>query len=72
VRRYLLDTGPLAALLHSRSAVVSLMWPWLLAHEAATSILVYGEVVEYLKPRPNFAAHAKGLRTMLTEVYPTS
>jgi hypothetical protein len=27
------------------------MRPWLVAHEAATSILVYGEVIEYIRPR---------------------
>lgn len=46
------------------------MQPWLLAHEAATSILVYGEVVEYIKPRPDFLTHYLGLRQLLGEVYP--
>lgn len=44
--------------------------PWLLAHEAATSILVYGEVVEYIKTRPNYPAHHRGLRALLGEIYP--
>jgi predicted nucleic acid-binding protein len=70
VRRYLLDATLIAALLHDRSAAVTLARPWLLAHEAATSILVYGEVVEYIKTRPNFPTHHRGLRALLGEVYP--
>ena len=49
MRRYLLDTAPLAALLNRRPAAVSLMSPWIVNQEAATSILVYAEVVEYIK-----------------------
>jgi predicted nucleic acid-binding protein len=70
VRRYLLDSALVAALLHNRPAAVTLVRPWLFAHEAATSILVYGEVVEYIKTRPNFLSHHRGLRALLGEVYP--
>ena len=70
MRRYLLDAALVAALLHDRPAAVALAHPWLLAHEAATSILVYGEVVEYVKTRPNFPAHHRGLRALLGEAYP--
>jgi predicted nucleic acid-binding protein len=70
VRRYLLDTALVAALLHNRSTAVGLARPWLLAHEAATSVLVYGEVLEYIKTRPNFPAHHNGLQALLGEVYP--
>jgi predicted nucleic acid-binding protein len=45
--------------------------PWLLAHEAATSILVSGEVVESIETRPNFPSHYRGLRALLGEVYPS-
>ena len=70
MRRYLLDATLVAALLHERPAAVNLARPWLLAHEAATSVLVYGEVVEYIKTRPNFPAHLRGLRALLGTVYP--
>jgi predicted nucleic acid-binding protein len=70
VRRYLLDTPLVAALLHARPGAVALARPWLLAHEAATSVLVYGEVVEYIKTRPNYPAHERGLRALLGEVFP--
>ena len=70
MKRYLLDAGPLAALLHNRPAATALMRPWLLAHEAATSILVYGEVIEYLKPLPTFSLHLQGLQQLVGEVRP--
>jgi predicted nucleic acid-binding protein len=70
MRRYLLDTALVAALLHNRPEAVALARPWLLAHEAATSILVYGEVVESIKTRPNFPTHYDGLRALLAAVYP--
>jgi hypothetical protein len=47
MRRYLLDTAPLAALLLARPAV-DLIRPLLNRHEVATSILAYAEVTEYL------------------------
>lgn len=53
--RYLLDRPMLAALLHNRPGAVSLVVPWIRRGEVATSILVYGEVVEYIKGRPNFS-----------------
>ncbi len=65
MRRYLLDTGPLAAVLLGRPAAVELIRPWLERREAATSILVYGEIVEYLRPRPDFADRVPPVRQML-------
>ena len=55
MRRYLLDTSPLAALLLARPAAVALITPWMERHEAATSILAYAEVVEYMKGRSDFS-----------------
>lgn len=70
MRRYLIDTGPLAALLYNRPGAAQLMTPWLLAHAATTSILNYAEVVEYITPRPNFPTHQQALRQLLREIYP--
>lgn len=70
MRRYLLDTAPLAALLNARPSAVSLFTPWLTDHEAATSILAYAEVIEYIKGRSHFPRHRQALRTLLGEVYP--
>jgi hypothetical protein len=49
MRRYLLDTGPLGAYLQGRQPAVDLIVPWIRRGEAATSILVYGELIEYIK-----------------------
>jgi len=57
MRRYLIDTTPLAAFLFNRPAAISLMSPWIRNHEATTSILVYGEIVEYLRNRPYFLTY---------------
>ncbi len=70
MRRYLLDTTPLTGYLLGRPAAISLIEPWLEAHEAATSILVYGEIVEYLLGRPQFEMRDAQLRRLLREVTP--
>ena len=50
MRRYLLDTTPLAAYLVGRPQMVEFLIPLLTRQELATSILVYAEVVEFLLP----------------------
>jgi predicted nucleic acid-binding protein len=70
MRRYLLDTAPLAALLLARPAAVDLIKPWLHRHEVATSILAYAEVVEYIKDFADAKRRQPQLRTLLGEVYP--
>ena len=70
MRRYLLDTGPLGAYLQGRQAVVNLVNPWLRQHEAATSILAYAEVVEYIKGFPDFLTLHTQLRRLLRHIYP--
>ncbi len=70
MRRYLLDTGPLAALLHGRPWAVSMIEPWIRRREAATSMLVYAEVIEYLKGLPNYPQHHAGLQALLGAVHP--
>lgn len=46
------------------------MQPWIANWEAATSILTYGEVVEYLRPKANFPAHLHALHQLLHGVPP--
>ena len=70
MRRYLLDTSPLAALLLARPAAVELISPWIERHEVAASILAYVEVVEYIKGRSDFSIRHTHLRTLLGEVHP--
>ena len=70
MRRYLLDTTPLSSYLQGQSDAIALIDPWLNQHEAATSILVYGEICEYLMARPGFAARDAQLRRLLQEITP--
>ena len=70
MRRYLLDTGPLAAYLFNRQAAIELISPWIRSQEGATSILVYGEVIEYLRGRPQFPGRQRQLRDLLRGIYP--
>lgn len=70
MRRYLLDTTPLAAYLFGRPPMVSLVESWLNGQEASTSILVYGEVIEYLLARPDFKARQAQLRRLLRAIPP--
>lgn len=49
MKRYLLDTALVAGYLHGRQKAVELITPWVTKSEAATSMLVYAEVVEYLQ-----------------------
>ena|ERR1035437_6309492 len=70
MRRYLLDTTPLTAYLLNRPAAVELIQPWIRRREAATSILVYAEVVEYIKGFSDFLRRQVQLRDLLTEITP--
>src|SRR5437588_11861303 len=54
MKRYLLDTSLVAAFLHGRPNAVTLITPWVKNCEVATSLLVYGEVIEYLKGLANY------------------
>jgi predicted nucleic acid-binding protein len=70
MRQYLLDSAPLAGYLHGRAPFVELITPLLQTHQAATSIMVYAEVIEYLKGLPDFSHRKKQLQMLLREVYP--
>lgn len=70
MRRYLLDTGPLGAYLQGREPAVDLILPWIMHGEASTSILVYGEVIEYIKGLHNFPTKYREIRGLLGSIYP--
>jgi|SRR5579872_2181244 len=70
MRRYLLDSTPLAGFLHGRPQFVSRIAPLITRREVATSILVYAEVAEYLKGLPDYDRRREQLRTLLLSVYP--
>ena len=70
MRQYLLDTNVLGAYLQGRPGALSLARAWIHNDEAATSIVVYGEITEYLKSFTEFARHQAALRTLLRKVHP--
>ena len=69
-RHYLLDANIVAAYLLGKQAAFELVHTWVENDEAATSILVYGEVCEYLKRFPDVSEHLVALHTLLEKVYP--
>jgi predicted nucleic acid-binding protein len=70
VRRFLLDTTPIAAYLNDRPAAVQLIRPWVEQREVATSILAHAEVVEYIKSFSDFELRHMQLRRLLRDIYP--
>ncbi|MDQ4100024.1 MAG: type II toxin-antitoxin system VapC family toxin [Chloroflexota bacterium] len=70
MRRYLLDTTPLTAYLKGISTARSLIEPWITRHEAATSVLVYGEMTEYNLGFSDSARRQNELRLLLDEIVP--
>ena len=70
MRQYLLDTNVLGAYLQGRPGALSLAKVWIHNDEAATSIVVYGEITEYLKGFAEFPKYQAVLRTLLRKVHP--
>jgi predicted nucleic acid-binding protein len=67
---FLLDTGPLVALLNGRPGAVALIQPLMLRHEVTTSIIVVGECLEYAAGRPDPPAWRLMLIRILKEILP--
>jgi predicted nucleic acid-binding protein len=72
VSGYLLDTGVLNGLLHARPWVVEVVTPRLPTSDAYTSVLCYGEVVEYLQAKapPEYTLCEAQLRELLRDIHP--
>lgn len=70
MRRYLLDTTLLTAYLYTRQPAIDLIRPWILNDEAATSILVYGEVIEHIKGSTQFTTQRQQLKDLLAAITP--
>ena len=70
MKRYLLDTGLLGGYLLCRKTAVDIVKPWISRGEVATSILVYAEVVEYIKSLRDFPRRHDELKRLLKEVHP--
>jgi len=64
MKRYLLDTSLIAAFLHGRPTALTLIDPLVRNGQATTSILVYGEVIEYLKGLPTFTTYQMRLQKL--------
>jgi predicted nucleic acid-binding protein len=62
---YLLDTAPLAAYIFGRPGAVARLDALIQNGQATTSILTFGEVIEYLRSFPNFGHNEQTLRGLL-------
>ena len=72
MKQYLLDTNILGAYLRGRSSVVNIAQNWIHNDEAATSIVVYGEIIEYFKSFSQYPRYQAALRILLRKVHPYS
>jgi len=70
MRKYLLDTSVVAVYLLARTKAIQLVRPLLAQEEVATSMLVYGEVAEYVKKFASFNAYKASLEALLEQIYP--
>lgn len=72
MKHYLFDTNILGAYLRGRSGVVNIVQTWIHDDEAATSIVVYGEIIEYFKSFSQYPRYQDALRILLRKVHPYS
>ena len=70
MNKFLLDTSVIAGYLLSRKKSIHLVTPLLEKEEAATSIIVYGEVAEYVKRFATFADYRDSLQALLEQIHP--
>jgi predicted nucleic acid-binding protein len=66
----LLDTSVVAGYLLARTRAMQLVRPLLEREEAATNILVYGEVAEYVKKFASFRTYKASLEGLLEQISP--
>lgn len=67
---HLLDTSPLAAYLFGRAKAVARIDPLVDTEDIVTSIIVYGEIEEYIKLKQDYRALHAILRQQLREIKP--
>lgn len=70
MKTYLLDTSLVAGYLLARAKAITIVSPLIERGEAATSVLVYGEVVEYVKGFTDFSAYRDNLQALLEQIDP--
>ena len=66
---YLLDTGVLNAYLRGRAGAVALVEPWVANSQASTSVLVYGEIVEFLQGLADYPFREAEFREVLRDIH---
>ncbi len=67
---YLLDTDVLNAYLRGRAGAVALVEPWVAQGQAATSMLVYAEIAEFLQSLADGERREAELRDVLRALHP--
>lgn len=66
----MLDTSLVAGYLLDRKKAIGIVSSLIEREEAATSILVYGEVVEYVKGFTSFTLYQNSLQALLEQIEP--
>lgn len=64
-----MDTGPLSAYVQGRPAALNEMGAWIDRDTCAASIVVYGEVVEYLKASTRYLEYRTRLFDLLRVIH---
>lgn len=70
MRKYLLDNGPLVALVKGRRGAERLMRPWVATRAVVTSQVVYGEAIEYIRGDSDYTVRREELRILLRVLTP--
>ena len=70
MKKYLLDTSLVAGFLLDRKKAIAIVSPMIAGKEAATSIVVYGKVAEYVKGFADFPRYRDRLQALLEQIHP--
>ncbi|MGI8914061.1 MAG: type II toxin-antitoxin system VapC family toxin [Chloroflexota bacterium] len=70
MRRYLLDSDILSGYALGAVRLVALVAPWVVQHEAVTSVIAFGETVERIIHWADFPARHKSLQAILDNIVP--
>ena len=68
MKKYLVDSGVLAAYLKGRKTAINLLTSWLHNEEATTSILVCRDILEYFAAFNQFERYERALQDLLTDI----
>jgi predicted nucleic acid-binding protein len=65
---YLLDTPLVTAYLRGRPSIIALVGPWMAAQQTVTSVVTYGEAIEYLRGFSDPLRWQSALRALLRQM----